>query len=355
MEKKVGALTLLVLAAACALLLFPAAAVQGAKNGLGYSLGILVPSLYPFLVLSIFVVKSGISERMGHVLERPTRALFHLPGRAAATVLMSAVGGYPTGARSTEALYEEGAVTQEQAERMMRFCVNAGPSFVITAVGVGFLHSAQAGIILLISQLIAFFLTGLISGRQSQGERQRPEKQKKQAASRPMAQAFVESASDAAYSMLMMCSMVILFAALMNLLKLAVRNPNLSAILSSLLEVTGGCADLARRGVPLWVVSAAIGWGGVCVHFQIYACLGKLSVKKSRFVFWRAIQGAVSGLVCFGICLFFPETEEVFSNFDGTPVGTLSGSIPAAAELALLCLALLFSLPRKKVETNEEG
>lgn len=352
MEKKAGALTLLVLAAACALLLFPAAAVQGARNGLDYSLGILIPSLYPFLFLSVFVVKSGLSERMGHALERPTHALFRLPGRSAAAVLMAAVGGYPSGASAAEALYEEGSVTGEQAERMMRFCVNAGPSFVVTAVGVGFLHSARSGTILLISQLTAFFLTGLISAGKSRREKARSKGPQKPAP-RTSAQAFVESASAAAYSMLMMCSMVILFAAAISLLRLAVRDPDLSAVLSALLEVTGGCADLARRGAPLWVIAAAIGWGGVCVHFQIYACLGKLSVNRGRFAFWRAVQGAIAGFVCFGICRIFPETKEVLSNFDGTAVGALSGSIPAAAALALLCVTLLFSLPRKKVETEE--
>lgn len=164
MDRKSGALLAAVLAAACALLIFPAQAAHGAENGLRYSLSILIPSLYPFMVLSVFVVKSGLSERLGRVLEKPTQALFRLPGNAVASVIMSIIGGYPAGARSAAALYESGAITQEQVERMMCFCVNAGPSFVITAVGIGFLKSAQAGNILFVSQLVSFFAMGILSG-----------------------------------------------------------------------------------------------------------------------------------------------------------------------------------------------
>ncbi len=128
-DRKSGVLLVAVLTAACALLIFPAQAAEGAKNGVNYSLNILLPSLYPFMVLSVFIVKSGLAEKLGSALEKPTQALFRLPGGAAASIVMSVVGGYPAGARSAAALAEAGLVTQAQAERMMYFCVNAGPSF----------------------------------------------------------------------------------------------------------------------------------------------------------------------------------------------------------------------------------
>ena len=341
------------LAAACALLFFPAAAAQGARNGLDYSLGVLVPSLYPFLVLAVFVVKSGVSEKIGRVLEKPTRALFHLPGSAASSVLLGAFGGYPAGARSAAALWEEGAVTPEQAERIMTFCVNAGPSFVVTAVGVGFLRSARAGGILFASQLTAFLAMGLLSGIGSRREKESPERRKERPRRRP-AQAFVESASDAAYSTMMMCCMVILFAAMTELLRLAVKDGDAFAALSALLEVTGGCAALARRGAPLWTIAFALGWGGVCVHFQIFACVGKMKIRVGRFLLCRLAQGILAAAACAVYSLFFPRAAEAFSTFEGPAVGIFSGSVFSAAALLLLCAALLFSLPHGRLERGRE-
>lgn len=351
MGRKSVVLLLAVLAAACALLLFPAQAAEGAKNGVNYSLNILVPSLYPFMVLSVFIVKSGLAEKLGAALEKPTQALFRLPGGAAASIVMSVVGGYPAGARSAAALAEAGLVTREQAERMMCFCVNAGPSFVITAVGVGFLRNAQAGAVLFASQLISFLVMGVLSGMFARREPASAKRQKK-AAPAGTAQALIDSAADAAYSTLMMCCLVILFAAGMNLLRGAIFSQQLSVACSAALEVTGGCADLARAGAPLWVFALAIGWSGICVHMQVFACLGNLKIRRGRFALCRLAQGAISAAVCYGLTTLYPQSAETFTNTGRQITAAMSGSAPSAAALALLCVALLFSMPHEKLEID---
>ncbi len=351
MKLKTGALPAAIFASAAALLIFPAQSAAGAKNGVGYSLNILIPSLYPFMVLSVFIVKSGLSEKLGKVLRKPVGAVFRLPGGAAATLLMSVIGGYPAGARSAAALYDSGMVSRKQAERMLCFCVSAGPPFVVTAVGAGFLKSPQAGGILLTSQVAAFLIMGVLCGVAA--PREKPEKQGPgRRKSVGTARAFISSAADAAYSTLMMCCFVILFAVLMNLLRLFVKDPVLSATLSALLEITGGCADLARIGAPLWVFAFALGWGGLCVHFQVMACTENIGARPGRFEMCRLLQGGIAAAVCRGLCFLFPESAEVFQNVSSPVAASLSGSAPAAAALAVLCLALLLEIPREKAETQ---
>ena len=353
MKIKSGLLFSAVLAAACALLIFPAQASQGAQKGVGYSLNILIPSLYPFMVLSVFVVKSGLARKIGRALNRPTQALLRLPGEAAASVLMSAIGGYPAGARSIAALREEGLIDRDQAEQMVCFCVNAGPSFVITAVGVGFLKSAQAGTILFVSQMISFLLMGLLCGA-AMGKRSRTLRKQESGPPIDAARALIASASDAAYSTLMMCCFVILFASFMGLLRTAVKTRVPAAILSAALEVTGGCSDLASLRVPLWAVALAIGWGGLCVHFQVLACLGDIPISRLRFAACRLLQGMLSAAVCFGLTQLFPECAPVFSNISGPVSAKFSGTVPSAAALALMCLALLLNMPHEKLEIQEQ-
>jgi sporulation integral membrane protein YlbJ len=352
--KSSGLLLAAVLTAACALLIFPAQAAQGARNGVEYSLNILLPSLYPFMVLSVFVVKCGLAEKLGAVLEKPTQALFHLPGSAAVSVVMSVIGGYPAGARSAAALRSEGLITDKQAEQMMYFCVNAGPSFVITAVGIGFLGNAQAGAVLFASQLISFLIMGILSGLPARRKKDTArDAAKRNTTQHGTAEAFIVSAADAAYSTLMMCCLVILFAAGMNLLRMALTSPVVSVFCSAVLEVTGGCADLARTGAPLWCFALAMGWGGICVHLQVIACLGSIQIRKGRFALCRLIQGCISALVCWCLTQLFPPCAETFTNTNEPIVGATSGSIPAAAALALLCVVLLFSMPHQKLEIDD--
>lgn len=350
MKLKTGALCAAVSAAAAALIIFPAQSSAGAKNGVDYCLNILVPSLYPFMVLSVFVVKSGLAQKAGKYLENFTRKVFRLPGCAAACLLMSVVGGYPAGARSIVSLYEDGGISENQAKQMLCFCVNAGPSFVITAVGVGFFKSTVSGYILFASQLIVFIILGIICGAFSKNESHSTDK--KTSKKIPASEALIASASDAAYSTLNMCCFVILFAALMNVLRVFITSPKVSAFFSALLEVTGGCADLSRISAPLWAAAFAIGWGGVCVHFQIYTFVSGIHISRSRFIFFRLLQGVMSAAVSYIFMLFVPECTETFSNISGETAGMLSCRAPAAAALIALCMALLFSMPHEKLEVR---
>lgn len=339
---------------ACGLLIFPQTAAAGAKNGIGYCLQILVPSLYPFMVLAVFIVKSGIAERIGRLLERPARAVLKLPGCTAPAVFMSMIGGYPTGARSVEALAEAGAISEAQAVRMLGFCVNAGPAFVISAVGSGFLKSTQAGIILFASQILASLLLGIFQGFTA-GRKRRKAPRERRVPPESAVDALIASAADAARAMLSMCCFVVLFAALMNLLRLWLTTPLSAGAASALLEVTGGCADLSRLKAPLWAVSFAVGWGGVCVHFQVISSLRKIRVRLPRFFLFRFLHGMLAAAVTYGLLKLFPISAEAFSNTSSPLSGTVSGSVPAAAALMVLCAAFVFSLSRERLEIAEGG
>lgn len=351
MKIKQGLLLAAAFATACALLIFPAEAATGARNGIGYCLQILVPSLYPFMVLAVFLVKSGLSDKIGRVFEAPARFLMKLPGSAATAVLMSMIGGYPTGGRSVAALYEAGSISEEQASRMLCFCVNSGPAFVISAVGAGFLKNQQAGYILFASQILASFLLSLLSGATV---KKLPETAKVRKSSAPKAvSALIASAADAARGVINMCCFVILFAAILNLLRIGVRQPGWSAALSGFLEVTGGCSDFARMKLPLWAISFIIGWGGLCVHFQVLSSVEKIRVNMPRFFLFRLLHGVLAALLTCGLEILFPLSEETLSNTSAMLVPDFSGSVPAAAALIVLCAAFVFSISGGRLEFDE--
>ena len=196
------ALLVLSLTAGLGLSLYPETASQGAAAGLDVCLSVLVPSLFPFLVLSVFLVRSGASSLLGRILEKPTRLLFRLPGCCAPVILMGMIGGYPVGARGAASLLRTGDVTEEEARRLTLFCVNAGPAFVLSAVGARFLHSARAGGILLASSLTASLLLGLLL--RGRGSVRLPRRTASQAARTGAGEALVASVSDACRSLVVM-------------------------------------------------------------------------------------------------------------------------------------------------------
>ncbi len=357
---RIGKYILLLLAATAAawgLLVYPTAASEGGTRGLGYCLDILIPSLFPFMVLSTFLVKSGLSEKIGKVIEPVVRLLFHLPGCAGATILMSIIGGYPVGARGIAALYESGSITEKEAQRMLCFCVNAGPAFVISVVGSGLLGSPAAGVILFCAQITVSLLLGIVVGLFSR----KAKPAKRPPPRRTSGPALIESASDAARGMTAMCTFVLLFAVLLSvlresgfaqffcatLLRMGVSAPTAACLLSILLEVTGGCYDATSLGASFALISFAVGWGGICVHFQVLSSVTKIRVSRIRFTLFRLLHGVLAAVIANFFYSISPETKEVFSNTARRLQPDFSASAPAAGALILLCIVFLLCFPKE--------
>ena len=69
-----------------ALLLYPAQILDNVTASVLYCLTSLVPSLFPFMVLASFGVRSGAGEVLGRLLSQVTRYVFRLPRICGATL-----------------------------------------------------------------------------------------------------------------------------------------------------------------------------------------------------------------------------------------------------------------------------
>ena len=360
---KILIIFLVLMVLAFALLFYSNAAVNGARRGIGYCLNILIPSLFPFMVLSTYLIKCGISEKIGHHLGGITHILFGLPGCTAPTILMSLIGGYPVGARGISVLLKEGNITEKQAQRMLCFCVNSGPAFVISAVGGVLLRNVKIGIILFASQIAAALFLGILCRFQKEAEEVFPKRSKTSSSDSP----FIFSTADAAKGILNMCAFVVLFAVLLSLLQesgvsqlftqllvsIGVPFPIAASFLSAFLEVTSGCSDAAALMIPPSLISFILGWGGLCVHFQVFSCLTQIHIPRFRFILFRLLHGFFAAIFTQILFYFFPVSIQVFGNVSEPLSSQFSVSAPAAAALILLCIVFLCSIGkssgRKKI------
>lgn len=359
-----SALTTLLLLAACvgagaALLLWPEATSTGVSRGLSICSSVIIPSLFPFLVLSGFLVKSGVSAALGRRLERPTRFLFGLPGCCAAGILIGFIGGYPAGAIAVGELMKQGALTPRQGRRMLAFCVNAGPAFILSTVGAGLLGSMTYGAMLLAAHAAAALVIGVLTRvlwppaadetacLPSRSQRLAP------------ATAFVEAVNSACRSLLYMCGFIILFAAVLSLadgsglsgwITQGLRRlfdqwdlePSVAGcLLPGLLEVSSGSIEAATTGslAPL-LLGMVMGWGGLSVHCQISATLHTYHLVDRRFFLARGAHALLGGLFSLILFRYVPVAVTTWN-----PQGSgwaLSASGSAVSTLALLALCALF-------------
>ena len=128
-------LGLALLCAVLALMRCPQESMDAARDGLALCGNVIIPSLFPFFVLSSLVVELGMSRYLGRLLEGVMAPLFRVGGACSSALALGFVGGYPVGARTAIALYENGQCSKTEAERLLAFCNNSGPAFILGVVG----------------------------------------------------------------------------------------------------------------------------------------------------------------------------------------------------------------------------
>ena len=337
-------LSLLILILCIGMVAAPTISNKGINDGINACLTVLVPSLFPFMFLSTFVVLFGISQRLGRIFSKITECVFNLPSEAGVTILLSLAGGFPVGAVGIASMYKRNLITEKQARRMLLFCVNPGPGFLIGTVGSSLYGSAAAGLILTAAQSFAAILTGIIAGQFS--KKKEPLVKTISAAHGHMtfSDAFVLSCKSACKSMAMLCSMVMLFSCFTELAEHYLNFSPDSAvgiIFRCICEVTDGCTAIAENRLPLYMAATCSGFGGLCVHFQIFSAVTNIGINKPKFVFARVIAGLLCGAATYLICMFTPISSDVFSNIEETAAEISSVTYCASAALLITIISFL--------------
>lgn len=149
-------------AALLALLGWPEAASGGVRGGLATCGEVIIPSLFPFFVLSAAVSELGIPQRLARRLAEPMSRLFGVSGAGASALVLGVLGGYPLGAASAADMAGRGVITPEECSRLLGFCNNSGSAFLVGAAGVGVFGSVRAGMALYACHVAAAVTSGVL-------------------------------------------------------------------------------------------------------------------------------------------------------------------------------------------------
>ncbi|MCQ2556285.1 MAG: hypothetical protein MJ149_03030, partial [Clostridia bacterium] len=95
-------------------------------------------------------------------VEKIFNKVYNAPPTSLSIFLLSALSGYSMGAKLICSMQQKGLYTKQQAQRMFAFCSLSGPTFMLGTVGLAFLKSYMAGIVIAISNLLACLINGLI-------------------------------------------------------------------------------------------------------------------------------------------------------------------------------------------------
>lgn len=322
---------------------------RSASNGVVSSLSLcimtVVPSLLPFMVLSTYMVKSGMASSVARFFEKPCRKIFCLPGAAACIIIMSIIGGFPVGARMIASAVEEKALTKSQGRRMMLFCVNAGPAFIINAVGESMLGSKKAGAILLAATVTA----SLVMGFFTRFFKEKNEETHEIKAINNKGKALAISVESSVETMLIVCGWILVFGALRQIIDDMISSEGIRLWTDLLCEVTSGC-EKSTKTFPLAVTAFVLGFSGFAVHAQVLPFAEKTELKYKIFFAARILNGATAAVTANLLFKIFPCEVQVFSSSSQiVPVAFSVSAYASAAAIFTVALIILDLAPKRKV------
>lgn len=267
----------------------------------------VLPSLFPFMVVCGILTGTGLAAKISSPLKRVARAV-KLPPCAAVCFVMGATAGYPSGSRTVYEFRAAGYVNAEGAKKLACLCTACGPLFAISTVGAGMYGDAATGFKLYGAHIAAVAILALIFSLCGKGtDGYAPKVSLRGDGVYQSFYGAVRAALTAGayiaffYTAALMADDFYILYPLERLLRLVADGQTAEAFCRGLVEMTGGCAALARVGgtLALPMTGFLITFGGGCVICQQAGYLAKAGVKVAAF----AAQKFAQGLLCFLILL----------------------------------------------------
>lgn len=334
---KINVFVILILLFAIILTAYSQRAAGYAQDALKLCAVSIIPSLFPYMVVSSLIVSSKVGYIPGKIL--PISRLFALPDSATCAILLGALCGFPVGAKTAVNLYLKGELTKKETEILISAANNTGPSFVVFVIGGAFFKSSSFGWHLYICQLISSFIGALFINRIVFGVEKKSHKKYKTSLSFPD---FFSAVSDSATSIITVCAFIVFFSVIQGFMLPVFSNisPDLAGGVSAVLEFTQGAkfASLLGGAKGRFLAGLSVGWSGLSVFFQTLAFTSPHDISLKRTLCTKALQGIICGI----LTMSFPVAR-FESNETASEAFTITSSLSNSHISTIIILMVLFS------------
>ena len=255
---------------------------------------------------------------------------------------MGSLCGFPVGASVLAELYRGRTVSRSCAERMLSYCNNPGPAFLVAVAGTVMLHSALAGWLLLLIQVISAILIAQIFRKKYVAEESRPD-----LSASSKSTAFTESVQHASLTMLHITGFIVVFSVLLCLLDpFLPANGIFSSLIRGILELTNGLYAVSAQNIPIRLkficMAGLLGWSGFCVHLQVLSQTASLGFSVKKYLLGKMLQCLVSLLLAIPLSAFLTDTVQTATMTEYNMILPTLGFVGGLLTLGILFFTLFW-------------
>ena len=288
------------------LLSLPDVAIEYMKKGLQLCANSVIPSLFPFMIISELLVESGIGKGITKIVSPLTRRLFGVGNGGSCAFFLGTICGFPIGARAAASMYDKGDMTKCELERTLTFCNNPSPAFVISTVGASIIGNRTVGVVIYLSVILSAMTVGILANAFMRKDPMTTAPRNKYEFARrvDIANVFTSAIRSSALSMLSVCAYVTFFITVVGCFGRLPSAAGMSKIAVTLLfgffELSSGAASASELGgvfLPAVACAVACGWSGMSVHFQIMSAVGGRGISMKPYILAKAAQAILCGAI----------------------------------------------------------
>ena len=263
-------------------------------SGLSLCARVIIPSVFPFMVISDFLYTSFdfSSLKLSNTLfER----LFGISRVGLYPFFLGILCGFPLGVKCVKDLYIRGDVTRDEAERLIGFCNNTGPAFLVCGVGMGLRGSFREGLLLYLIMVGSAIAVGIMFGIRNRPEGCTQSLERKSFS-------LTASIKDAGVNTLTVCSYLTFFACLCGLLRKLLGETMPYLALLPFIEIGSSSSILSKTHLLTNIQSFAltafsVGFSGLSVHLQALSFIAETDIRTGKYFLMKLLQGTVSFII----------------------------------------------------------
>lgn len=318
-------------------------AIAYARDAMYLCCEMIIPTLFPFFICSGILIYSGFCEWLSHAFRFCMKPLFNVSPMGASAFVLGIISGYPLGAATAGELYKNSYITKTEAERLLAFCNNSGPLFILGSIGAAMYGQIRYGVILYLTHIAAALIVGIIFRFYRRRDYTAP-KTIMTTPDRSSGEVFNIALQNAIRNILTVCGAVVLFSMASRLfLDLIPMPPQTDAVLSGILEFVTGAMKISNLTLPvmkrLILTAAIVGFAGLSVHIQVIAVIAEYELSLVPYFIGKLLHGIIAGALT---ALYFrknPITTAVFApSMSKTLAASSAAEMTAAAVVVGLCV-----------------
>ena len=230
----------------------------------------LFPSLFPFFILSEFLINYNFTYNINVLVSKLFTFLFKINPNSSYIIVLSLFNGLPANAKLINDAYNDNLIDDQEATKLLAFTFFPSPLFVISAIGINIFNSFSIGIKILLSIYLSNFILGIILRNKNVTNKKFKIIRKNKLS---FSDTLKKSITNAFSSSMIILGSIVIFTTLYNLfMPLIPFNNMINSLILSLTEMTSGINMVSlldiNEATKLIIISATLCFTGMCVLSQ---------------------------------------------------------------------------------------